>query len=144
MSKDKIQLKIVTPERVVYEGRVMQITMTTQAGEITILPNHRSYIAALRPGEMMVKNNQAEETILAVAGGFVEFNNNKLIILADEAQRAEEIDIEVTEKAKKRAEDIKNKIIQTDEVEYARVAATLEMEMAKLKVARRYIKRRKL
>ena len=81
---------------------------------------------------------------MAVAGGFVEFHDNSLVVLADEAQMADEINIEEVEKAKKRAEDIKNKVIQVDEMEYARVAVALEMELAKLKVARRYIKRRGL
>lgn len=145
MKNQSIQLKVVTPERVVYEDEVSQVTLTTQSGEITMLPNHRSYIASLKPGEMVVKkDSKSGESALAVAGGFIEFHNNKLVVLADEAQRAEEINIEEVEKAKKRAEDIKNKVIQTDEMEYARVAAALEMEMAKLKVARRYMKQKSL
>ena len=145
MKNKSIQLKIVTPERIVYEEEIFQVTLSTQSGEVTILPNHRSYIAALKPGEMVIKkSNKGEESSLAVAGGFIEFHNNELIVLADEAERAEEINIEEVEKAKKRAEDIKNRVIQTDDMEYARVAATLEMEMAKLKVARRYMKQKSL
>ncbi|MFZ2154062.1 MAG: ATP synthase F1 subunit epsilon [Candidatus Moraniibacteriota bacterium] len=141
----RIKLKIITPERVVYEDEIFQITLPTQAGEVTILPNHRSYIASLKPGEIsMRKESAAEEINLAVAGGFVEFHDNSLVILADEAQMADEINIEEVEKAKKRAEDIKNKVILVDEMEYARVAAALEMELAKLKVARRYMSRRGL
>lgn len=145
MDKKIIKLKIITPERVVYEDEIFQITLPTQAGEVTILPNHRSYIASLKPGEIsMRKESAAEEINLAVAGGFVEFHDNSLVILADEAQMADEINIEEVEKAKKRAEDIKNKVILVDEMEYARVAAALEMELAKLKVARRYMSRRGL
>ncbi|KKP58975.1 MAG: ATP synthase epsilon chain [Candidatus Moranbacteria bacterium GW2011_GWF2_34_56] len=145
MDKKIIKLKVVTPERVVYESEIYQVTLPTQAGEVTILPNHRSYIASLKPGEIITKSEKGEEEIsLAVAGGFVEFHDNSLVVLADEAHRAEEIDIEEVEKAKKRAEDIKNRVIQTDEMEYARVAASLEIEMAKLKVAQRYMKRRGL
>lgn len=145
MKNQSIQLRVVTPERVVYEETVSQVTLATQSGEVTILPNHRSYIAALKPGEMIVKKgDKSEESALAVAGGFIEFHDNKLVVLADEAERAEEINIEEVEKAKKRAEDIKNRVIQTDDMEYARVAAALEMEMAKLKVARRYMKQRSL
>ncbi|MFA6183564.1 MAG: ATP synthase F1 subunit epsilon [Parcubacteria group bacterium] len=141
----RIKLRIITPERVVYENDIFQVTLPTQAGEVTILPNHRSYIASLKPGEIITKKeNGSEEVSLAVAGGFVEFHDNRLVILADGAQRAEEINIEEVEKAKKRAEDIKNKVIQTDDMEYARVAASLEVELAKLKVARRYMKRKGL
>lgn len=145
MDKKIIKLKIITPERVVYENEAFQITLPTQSGEVTILPNHRSYIASLKPGEIITKKeNDKDEVNLAVAGGFVEFHDNNLVILADEAQLADEINIEEVEKAKKRAEDIKNKVIQVDEMEYARVAAALEMELAKLKVARRYMKRKGL
>lgn len=145
MDKKIIKLKIITPERVVYESEIFQVTLPTQAGEVTILPNHRSYIASLKPGEIITKNEKnTEEVSLAVAGGFVEFHDNSLVVLADEAQMADEINIEEVEKAKKRAEDIKNKVIQVDEMEYARVAAYLEIEMAKLRVARRYMKRKGL
>ncbi|MDX9913423.1 MAG: ATP synthase F1 subunit epsilon [Candidatus Moranbacteria bacterium] len=145
MDKKIIKLKIITPERVVYESEIFQVTLPTQSGEVTILPNHRSYIASLKPGEIITKKeNDTEEVSLAVAGGFVEFHDNSLVVLADEAQMADEINIEEVEKAKKRAEDIKNKVIQVDEMEYARVAVALEMELAKLKVARRYMKRRGL
>ncbi len=145
MDNKIIKLKIITPERVVYESEIFQATLPTQSGEVTILPNHRSYIAALKPGEIITKKeNNSDEVSLAVAGGFVEFHDNTLVVLADEAQLAQEINVEKVEKAKKRAEDIKNKVIQTDEMEYARVAASLEIEMAKLKVARRYMKKRGL
>ncbi|NCU31768.1 MAG: ATP synthase F1 subunit epsilon [Candidatus Moranbacteria bacterium] len=145
MENKIIELRIVTPERVVYSGEIYQATIPTQVGEVTILPNHRSYIASLKPGEMVVKEKSGKgEVDLAVAGGFIEFHDNKLVVLADEAERAEEINLEEVEKAKKRAEDIKNKVIQVDEMEYARVAAALEMELAKLKVARHYMKRRGL
>lgn len=141
----RIKLKVITPERVVYESEIYQVTLPTQAGEITILPNHRSYIASLKPGEIITKAENSDEGIsLAVAGGFIEFHDNNLVVLADEAQMADEINIEEVEKAKKRAEDIKNRVIQTDDMEYARVAASLEIELAKLKVAQKYLKRRGL
>lgn len=145
MENKIIELRIVTPGRVVYSGEIYQATIPTQVGEVTILPNHRSYIASLKPGEMVVKEKGGKgEVDLVVAGGFIEFHDNKLVVLADEAERAEEINLEEVEKAKKRAEDIKNKVIQVDEMEYARVAATLEMELAKLKVARHYMRRKSL
>lgn len=141
---DTINLKIITPERITYEGdEISQATLPVSDGEVTILPNHRSYIASLKPGEVILKKKD-EEIDLAVSGGFIEFHGNELIILADEAERAEEIDLEKAEEAKKRAEDIKNRVIKTDEAEYARVAATLEKELAKIKVAKRYLKRKSL
>jgi len=78
---------------------------------------------------------------LAISGGFIEFHNNKLIILADTAERAEEIDLKRAEEARKRAEEIKKRRVSMDEMEYARVAATLEKELARVKVAKRYLKK---
>lgn len=144
MSSATISLKIITPERVTYEGEgIKQATLPVSDGEVTILPNHRSYIASLKPGEVVLKK-QDEEIDLAISGGFIEFHDNELVVLADEAERAEDIDLEKAEEAKKRAEDLKNQVISTDENEYARVAAALEKELAKIKVARRYLKRKGL
>jgi len=139
-----IDLKIVTPERVVYKNKVKQITLPTADGEITILPNHRSYIASLETGEMIAKTENEEEVDLAVAGGFVEFYDNKLVVLADEAERAEEIDLKEAEKARKKAEELKKKKITADDTDYAQVAATLKREMNRIKVAKRYLKRKGL
>ena len=86
----EIKFKIVTPERTVFEDEVRQATIPTTDGEITILPNHRSYIASLAPGEIMFKKDNAE-FLMSTSGGFIEFNNNELVVLADTAERAEEI-----------------------------------------------------
>ncbi len=142
MSK-QIKVKVITPEQVVCECSVDQVTLPVTDGEVTILPEHRAYIASLQIGEILTKKD-GEEVSIAVVGGFLEFANNKLIILADEAERAEEIDIKKAEVAKKRAEDIKNKVIKTDETEYAHVAATLEREMSRIKIAKKYIARKGL
>lgn len=140
-----IKFKIVTPEKTVYEDEIYQATLPVADGEVTILPNHRSYIASLESGEIILKKkNEEEEIDLAISGGFIEFHNNELIILADTAERAEEIDLKRAEEAKKRAEDIKKRRVSMDEVEYARVAAILEKELARVKVARKYSERRGL
>ena len=132
----RIKFKIVTPERTVFEDEVDQATLPVSNGEITILPNHRSYIASLKPGELMIKKN-GEEINMAISGGFIEFNDNNLVVLADAAERAEEIDIKAAEEARKRAEDLKSQKMM-DEGEYARIAAAIEMEMVKLRVARKH------
>jgi F-type H+-transporting ATPase subunit epsilon len=143
--KKVIRFQIVTPEKVVCDKEVYQATLPVMDGIVTILPNHRSYIAALKPGEVICKEdkNTKEVMSLMVAGGFVEFHKNKLIVLVDEAQRADEIDLEKAEEARKRAEELKSRVL-TDESEYARVAASLEREIAKVNVARNYLRRRGL
>lgn len=143
MSTKNIKFKIITPEKVVLEKKITQATIPTVAGEITILPNHRSYIAGLQAGEILVKGLEAKSSeinyAIAVSGGFVEFNNNKLVILADTAERAEDLDLARAEEAKKKAEELKKQKF-TDETQYATVLAQLEKEMARVKVAKKWRK----
>ena len=131
----RIKFKIVTPEKTVFEEEIEQATLPVTDGEVTILPNHRSYIASLKSGEICVKKDK-EEISLAVSGGFIEFNGNNLIVLADTAERAEEIDVKRAEEARQRAEDLKKEAISMDDSEYARVAALVEKEANRVKVAR--------
>jgi len=137
----KIFFEITTPERTVFKDEVDQITLPTKMGEITILPNHLPLVAVLQPGEMrLVKDGK--ETLLAVAGGFIEVQpKNRVIILADNAERAEEIDVTRAEAARQRAEDLmKQKSVQ--DVEYTALAGKLERELARLRVARKHRTRR--
>lgn len=137
----KIKFKIVTPERTVFEEEIDQVTLPVMDGQVTILPNHRSYIASLKAGEICFKKN-GKETEMATSGGFVELDKNNLIILADSADRAEEIDIKGAEEAKKRAEELMKTRETMDDEEYARVAAAIERESARIKVARKHYTKR--
>jgi F-type H+-transporting ATPase subunit epsilon len=137
MENLSIQFKIVTPERIIIEEIVDQATLPIANGEVTILPNHRSYIGALKAGEIMLRIGEKEK-YFSVSGGFIEFAENKLVVLADTAERAEEIDIERAEEARKRAEELKKQKISADEEEYARVAAAIEKEVARIRVARKH------
>lgn len=133
----QIKFKVVTPERTVFEGEVDQATLPMAEGEITILPNHTPYIASLGFGEIVIKQGK-NELNLAVSGGFIEFNKNELVVLADMAERAEEIDLKLAEEAKKRAEETMQQKVTMDESEYALVAAAIERESARVKVARKH------
>ena len=135
-----IKFKIVTPEKTVFEDVVDQATLPTTDGEITILPNHRSYIASLKPGGIMLKKN-GEESFVCISGGFIEFHGNELVILADTAERAEEIDLKRAEEARQKAEELKNQRVSMDENEYARVAAAIQKESARIRVARKHYTR---
>lgn len=136
MSDQKIQFKIVTPERSVYEAEIDQVTLPVTDGQVTILPFHRAYIASLKPGEIMLRKG-GEEIHLATSGGFVEFNNNVLTLLADTAEHAGEIDTKRAEEARVRAEELKKQKISMSEMEYARVAASIEKELARIRVAKK-------
>jgi F-type H+-transporting ATPase subunit epsilon len=137
--KYMINLKVVTPEKTVIEQEVYQATLPILGGEVTLLPNHMPYIGALRAGEIVLRVTAGgEETSLATSGGFAEFHDGVLSILADTAERADEIDLARAEAARKRAEDLKKERLSMDDEEYARTAALIEKEMARVKVARRH------
>jgi len=137
MSNLSIQLKIVTPEKTILEKEIISATLPTGVGQITILPNHRSYIASIIPGELIFKLEKEEELLLAISGGFIEFHENKLVILADTAERAEEIDLVRAEEGKRKAEALKKEIISSDDLGNARVMAMIQKNAARIRVARK-------
>ncbi len=140
-----IKFKIVTPEKTVLEEVIYQITLPIEGGDVTILPNHMPYIGAVKPGEIIIRKEiNADEMSLATSGGFVEFHDNTLIVLADTAERAEEIDLARAEDARKKAEEIMKERVHADEEDYARVAAMIEKETARVRVARKHHSRRSI
>lgn len=96
-------LKLITPEKIVLEQEVDQITVPTSTGEITILPNHVNLVTEVIPGEMIVKI-KGKEDYIAVTGGFLEVRSNEVSALLDYAVRAEHIEVEKAIEAQKRAE----------------------------------------
>ena len=85
-----LKLEIVTPEKRVLEAEVDSVTIPTASGEVGILPNHAPLISALKPG--------------VLSGGFVEVNSNKVSVLADTAETADEIDLELAKADREIAE----------------------------------------
>lgn len=138
---DTIKFKIVTPEKTVYEDSIDQLTLPTRDGEITVLPNHIPLISVLAPGELVAKKADVEIT-MAVSGGMVEVQKNEITILADTAERAEEIDLARAEEARARAEKLKDEKIRLDETEYATAAAIFEKNLARIRVARKHLTKR--
>src|SRR5215470_6723884 len=85
-----LKLEIVTPEKKVVETDADSVTVPTASGEAGILPNHAPLISALKPGVLSYTTRNATEKI-AVSGGFVEVNKDKVSVLADAAETADEI-----------------------------------------------------
>ena len=73
----KFSLKIVTPEKVLFEGQVLQASVSTTMGQITVLPNHIPLVSQLSPGEVLVRFNGTEESLMVVSGGIVEVLQNR-------------------------------------------------------------------
>jgi len=137
MSTTKIKFKIVTPEKTLFQQEIDQITLPVSDGQVTILPGHCSYIASLKPGEITFKVDN-KEIAMATSGGFIEFSSNELVVLADTAEAAGEIDLQRAEEAVKRAQDLKNEKVSMSEQEYARVAAAIERESTRIRVAKKH------
>ncbi len=135
-------VKLVTPEGVLLETEVSEVTLPIADGEVTILSEHVPYIGAVKAGEALLKTKEDKTEVVAISGGFVEFDNNILTILADTAERAEDIDVARAEEAKKRAEELRNQAVDMSEEEYARLAAAIEKEFTRIKVARKHASRR--
>lgn len=136
---EKINFKIATPEKVVFKAEVDSITLPTTTGEITVLPNHRPLVSILKAGEIKVKINN-EESWLSVSGGFVEVLSTKVVVLADTAERSEEIDISRAEQAVQKAKELRETRI-TDSQEFAKLSAQIEKEMVRIRVGRKMANR---
>lgn len=136
----KLEFKIATPERVVYEGEVDSVTCPTQMGEVTILPNHIPLVANLKAGELKTRQN-GQEKFYALSGGFLEVRpQNEVVILADAAEALEEIDIARAEEARKRAKKLMTEEARSEAERATTIAAALERSLTRLKVARRKYK----
>src|SRR6476619_4980896 len=99
-----LRLEIVTAERVVFEDDDIDMVVAPSVdGQVGILPHHAPLLTILHVGELRVRKGNDEQT-LVVAGGFMEVLNNKVTILADAAERSEEIDVASAEEARHRAE----------------------------------------
>ena len=132
-----LQVEIVTAERLVFTGEATTVVAPGSEGQLGILPMHAPLMTSLAPGELIVRNEN-QETVMAVSGGFLEVRPDRVIILADQAERAEEIDIERAQAARKRAEERVGK----EEFDTARTEAALRRALIRLQVAERIKERR--
>ena len=133
---DNLHFEITTPERTVYKSEVDQVTVPTATGEITVLPNHIPLVSQLVSGELVIKKG-SEKIHLAVSGGFVEVRQgNHVVILADTAERAEEIDVARAEEARERARQLVSQA-RPDAESFAQASALLEKSLVRLRVANR-------
>jgi F-type H+-transporting ATPase subunit epsilon len=129
-----LRLELVTAERVVLQEDADMIIAPAADGQVGILPHHAPFLTTLRPGELRVRQGGTEQE-LVVTGGFMEVLNDKVTILADAAERIEEIDVARAEEARRNAADaLANRQAGVDTA-----AAELAMRRAvvRLSIARR-------
>ena len=137
---DTFKLEIVTAERMVYSDDVNVVVAWGSEGQMAILPHHAPLMTILHPGDLLIKKDNEDE-YMAISGGFLEVRPDRLIILADACERAEEIDIVRAEEAKRRAEEALEAAPSVADI--AVVEAALRRSLARLKAAERRHHKRK-
>src|SRR5438132_13118620 len=130
-----LSVHIVTAEREVFaEEGVEEVVAPGSEGELTVLPQHAPLLTMIKPGIMrIIKGGQ--EVDMAITGGFLEVRDDRVTILADAAERTEEIDEARAEEARRRAEQQLER--RETDVDLARVSAELQKALIRLKVAER-------
>jgi F-type H+-transporting ATPase subunit epsilon len=136
----KIKFELVTPERVVLREEITQITLPTTNGEVTILPHHIPLVAILQAGVVELKRLDGSLEVLAVSGGLVEVLEGKVVILADTAEHASELDESGIETARIKAEKLKSELTKADQMDFTAVTLMLDKELARSKALRKWRK----
>ena len=131
-----IKLDIITIERQVFSEDVDMVVAPGTEGMLGILPHHAPLMTALKPGELVVKSRGAPDRLIAIGGGFMEVRPDKVTILADSAEHADEIDIARAEEARQRAADLLREK-PSDVAQFAALEAALRRAEVRIKVARR-------
>ena len=129
-----LKLEIVTPEKRVLDTEVDSVTVPTASGEAGILPQHAPLVSALKPG-VLAYSVKGSTDCIAVSGGFVEVNNDKVAVLVDTAETSDEIDAVAARADRETAEKTASSIgvVTIDEAEAAR--ESLDLADARIAVA---------
>ena len=130
-----MQLEIVTAERLVYTDQVNGVVAPGMEGELGILPHHAPLLTMLQPGELRIMKEGQPDTYMAVSGGFLEVMANRVVVLADTAERADEIDEARAQEAVRRAQEQLEH--RTANVDMERALASMRRAQTRLKVVRR-------
>ena len=136
----KLNVDIVTAERLVYsEQEVDELIVPGIEGELGVLPLHAPLLTMIQPGVLRVIKG-GEEVAMAITGGFIEVRDNRVTILADSAERGEEIDVARAEEARRRAQE---QIAAREAVDVALAEAALKHALMRLKAAEMVRRRRR-
>ena len=131
-TRTTMHIEVVTAERELYSGEADMVIAPGSEGELGILPRHAALLTTLKVGQLLIKLSGAEEPLF-VSGGFLEVSNNKVTVLAETAEHAEEIDQARAEAARRRAQELLAQA-QSD-TERADLLGALERAVARIHVA---------
>jgi len=137
MLPDSIQLIVVTPERQLLRESVVEVTMPGLDGQLGILPGHAPLMTELGIGELAYRTSTSSQpVVLAVISGFAEVLPDRVTVLAETAERAEEIDLARAEEAKARAE--KRLSAGDPNIDWDRANIALQRSVIRIQIARKY------
>ena len=129
-----VQVDIVTPERTVFEGEAEMVIAKGADGELGVLAGHIPLVTPLKIAPIRIKQSDGELQ-LAISGGFLEVRPDKVTVLAETAERAEEIDVDRAQEAKARAEQ-KLQSLDPSDPEYEEYQQDLQKAETRLQVAK--------
>ncbi len=125
-----IRLELVTPERLLLSEEVDEVVAPGYEGEFGVLPEHTQFLAILNIGVLWYRKEGAVEKI-ALGGGFAEVTPDRIVVMADTAERADEIDLERAQRARDRAE-ARLKELSMDDETHAKVRAALQRALVRM------------
>jgi F-type H+-transporting ATPase subunit epsilon len=130
-----LHIEVITPERKVYEDDVDMVIAPGSEGYLGILPHHAPLLTGLGPGVFRVKKGGTEET-LAVFGGFMDVRGDRVVVLTEAAEHAEDIDLQAAQEARERAKAaLETGVLNA--ADEARARAALQRELVRIRVGER-------
>lgn len=134
-----LHLRLVSPDRPLFEGEVRQVTLPAADGELTVLPHHEPLVTPIGAGELRVVGEDGAATPWVVSGGVAEVSADGLVVMVETGEAVDELGAEAElEEARRRAQEALASASRLDEEEVATVAAALERELARLRAIRKY------
>ncbi|MEW6571072.1 MAG: F0F1 ATP synthase subunit epsilon [Nitrospirota bacterium] len=127
----RLKLEVVTPYGLVFSDDVDEVTATGSEGDFGVLPGHVPFIATLKIGMLTYKKGN-ETRYVFINWGYAEVGPDKVLVLADSAEKAEDIDVERAKAAMKRAEE---RLKKAEEIDFARATASLERAVNRIQIA---------
>ena len=128
-------LEIVTPERLAYKGEVDAVVLPASEGELGVLPHHAPHVSTLGAGELRLRKGTQEESF-AIVGGFLQVLPDRVVVMAETADMASEIDLEKAQDARRKAEQaLESGFVEGADLATAR--ASLQAALIRIRVAER-------
>lgn len=132
---DNIRLEVVTPEKEVVNEMAQIVMAPGSLGEFGVLPGHTPFMTSLKTGGIHYRDESGKDQYVFVSGGFAEALPDKVTVLAESAEKMEDIDPERAQAAMKRAEERLAEGRAKEEVDRARARAALERALMRIKIA---------